>query len=175
MSELQLREVTLHYEQFGQGHDVVWVAGGGSLGSDWHKYQIPFFEPHFRNTTFDNRGIGQTSCDEPMPWPLEKFSQDTIALIEQVCEPPVVAGGDLVRQCHRPAGGDRPTRPRAVGHRHGHRVAQHRLGVGLPGGRDRAAQGAVVARRDVRRHALRRDALPGEGARRPRALAEAAR
>ena len=51
---------SIFYEQFGAGHDIVWVSGGGSLGSDWHRYQIPFFEPRFRNTTFDNRGIGQT-------------------------------------------------------------------------------------------------------------------
>lgn len=79
----------IHYDQFGEGHDVVWVSGGGSLGSDWHKYQMPFFEPHFRNTTYDNRGIGQTTCDEPMPWPLAKFSDDAAALIEQICAPPV--------------------------------------------------------------------------------------
>ncbi|MCZ3389702.1 MAG: alpha/beta hydrolase [Actinomycetia bacterium] len=89
MAKCDVPGASMHYEQFGEGHDVVWVAGGGSLGSDWHKYQMPFFEPHFRNTTFDNRGIGQTTCDEPMPWPLEKFSADTIALIEKVCEPPV--------------------------------------------------------------------------------------
>ena len=80
---------SIHYDVFGEGHDVVWVAGGGGLGSDWHKYQMPYFENHFRNITFDNRGIGKTTCDEPIPWPLAKFSQDTISLIEQVCEPPV--------------------------------------------------------------------------------------
>ena len=80
---------TIYYDQFGTGHDVVWVSGGGSLGSDWHKYQMPYFELHFRNTTFDNRGIGATTCDEPMPWPVEKFSADAISLIEQICEPPV--------------------------------------------------------------------------------------
>jgi 3-oxoadipate enol-lactonase len=80
---------SIAYEQFGEGHDVVWIAGGGGLGSDWHKYQMPYFEHHFRNTTFDNRGIGGTTCEEPMPWPLVKFSDDTSALIEQVCEPPV--------------------------------------------------------------------------------------
>ena len=45
---------------------------------------MPYFQAHFRNTTFDNRGIGQTTCDEPIPWPLAKFSEDTISLIEQV-------------------------------------------------------------------------------------------
>ena len=93
MSRCEVPGASIFYEQFGSGPDIVWVAGGGSLGSDWHPYQIPFFENDFRNTTFDNRGIGQTSCDEPMPWPLAKFSDDTAALIEATCEPPVTLVG----------------------------------------------------------------------------------
>ena len=80
---------SIHYEQTGTGPDVVWVSGGGGLASDWDPYQIPYFKGDFRNTTFDNRGIGDTTCDEPMPWPLAKFGDDTAALIEAVCEPPV--------------------------------------------------------------------------------------
>ena len=58
-------QATVHYEQFGEGPDIVWVSGGGDTGSRWHRYQIPHFELRFRNTTFDNRGIGGTTCDEP--------------------------------------------------------------------------------------------------------------
>jgi pimeloyl-ACP methyl ester carboxylesterase len=81
--------VTIHYEQRGAGDDIVWVAGGGSPGSDWHPYQMPHFERSFRNTTFDNRGIGATTCDRPQPWPIEEFAGDTAELIRGVCEPPV--------------------------------------------------------------------------------------
>jgi len=86
-------EATLHYEQFGEGPDIVWVSGGGGLGSDWHRYQIPHFERSFRNTTFDNRGIGKTTCDAPLPWPVEAFARDTAELIEAVCDPPVALVG----------------------------------------------------------------------------------
>ena len=82
-------EAEIFYEQFGQGPDVVWVAGGGSLGSDWHPFQIPYFQRFFRNTTFDNRGIGGTTTTTDMPWPIEVFARDAAELIEAVCEPPV--------------------------------------------------------------------------------------
>lgn len=86
-------QATLHYDRSGDGPDVVWVSGGGSPGSDWHAYQVPYFERSFRTTTFDNRGIGATSCDRPLPWPIEDFARDTAELIQGVCEPPVALVG----------------------------------------------------------------------------------
>jgi pimeloyl-ACP methyl ester carboxylesterase len=82
-------ESRLHYEQFGSGPDVVWISGGGDAGSRWHRYQIPFFETEFRNTTFDNRGVGRTTSEAPLPWTLDAFARDTAELIEAACEPPV--------------------------------------------------------------------------------------
>ncbi len=93
MPEIECSETTIHYEQFGEGPDIVWVAGGGGLAADWHPYQIPYFEGAFRNTTFDNRGIGRTICEKPMPWPLEAFALDTAELIRAVCDPPVALVG----------------------------------------------------------------------------------
>jgi len=60
-------EARIHYVQHGIGPDIVWVSGGGGLATDWHPYQIPFFEPDFRCTTFDNRGIGATECGSRCP------------------------------------------------------------------------------------------------------------
>ena len=93
MPKLSGSTATLHYEQFGAGPDVVWVSGGGDTGSRWHKYQIPFFEAGFRNTTFDNRGIGATECHAPPPWSMADFATDTAELIEAACAPPVAAVG----------------------------------------------------------------------------------
>lgn len=93
MGKLAGSEAAIHYEQFGQGPDIVWISGGGDTGARWHPYQIPFFERAFRNTTFDNRGIGATVCDAPLPWPIEAFATDTAELIEAVCEPPVAVVG----------------------------------------------------------------------------------
>ncbi len=86
-------EAQIAYQQSGDGPDLVWVAGGGSRGSDWRVYQTPFFDPHFRSTTFDGRGIGDTTCDLSQPWPIEAFGRDVAELIEAVCEPPVAIVG----------------------------------------------------------------------------------
>ena len=93
MGEFRGSQATIFYEQEGHGPDIVWVAGGGSRGSEWQRYQTPHFAPRFRNTTFDSRGIGQTTCDRPMPWPIEDFARDTAELIREVCEPPVAIVG----------------------------------------------------------------------------------
>ena len=93
MPQFDGSEATIHYEQIGSGPDIVWVAGGGGLAADWVPYQIPFFRQDFRNTIFDNRGIGETTTDVPLPWPLEVFARDTAELIEALCTPPVALVG----------------------------------------------------------------------------------
>jgi pimeloyl-ACP methyl ester carboxylesterase len=93
MPQFEGSEATIHYEQIGSGPDIVWVAGGGGLATDWVPYQMPAFREDFRNTIFDNRGIGQTTTDVPLPWPLEVFARDTVELIEAVCTPPVAIVG----------------------------------------------------------------------------------
>ena len=93
MPRLELPHVSLHYEQFGEGPDIVWVAGGGGRGVSWHRHQVPAFEADFRCTTFDNRGIGLTKCDEPLPWTIADMAEDVARLIEAACEPPVVVVG----------------------------------------------------------------------------------
>jgi pimeloyl-ACP methyl ester carboxylesterase len=93
MPTFSASEAEIFYERFGEGPDVVWVAGGGSMGSDWHPFQIPHFERRFRNTTFDNRGIGRTTSRTDMPWPIEVFARDAAELIAGVCAPPVTLVG----------------------------------------------------------------------------------
>ena len=96
-------QATIAYATFGEGPDIVWIAGGGDVGARWHRYQIPYFEAAgFRSTTFDNRGIGATRCDQPLPWAVEDFARDTIEMIEAVCRPPVslvgLSMGSLIAQ-----------------------------------------------------------------------------
>ena len=95
-------ESRVSYEQSGAGPDVVWIAGGGDVGARWRKYQTPYFDRAFRNTTFDNRGIGATICDAPTPWTFTGFALDTAELIEAVCQPPVavvaLSMGSLIAQ-----------------------------------------------------------------------------
>ena len=81
----------IHYEQVGEGPDVVWVSGAGGTYDSWG-YQLPDFQ-EFRNTTYDTRGVGSTTCSTPQPWPIEDFARDVSDLIEAVCEPPVALVG----------------------------------------------------------------------------------
>jgi pimeloyl-ACP methyl ester carboxylesterase len=93
MSRLSLDDVDLYYEQRGAGPDLVWLAGGDQPGSDWNLFQIPAFESSFRNTCYDARGVGQTRSHRQPPWPMHEYGLDCCALIETVCEPPVVLVG----------------------------------------------------------------------------------
>lgn len=93
MATLTTDDVTLHYEQTGDGPDIVWICGGGGLPeATWIRYQLPQFGD-FRNTVFHNRGIGRTECRQELPWTISDFARDTAALIEQVCSPPVITVG----------------------------------------------------------------------------------
>ena len=78
----------IHYEQTGAGPDIVWVGGGGTMGRDWQRFQTPHFDRAYRSTVFDNRGIGQTTCSAPLPWPIEDFANDLAELTRSVCRGP---------------------------------------------------------------------------------------
>jgi pimeloyl-ACP methyl ester carboxylesterase len=95
MPHFQGSEARIWYEQVGNpdGRQLVWVGGGGTMGRDWHRFQTPHFSGQFRNLVFDNRGIGDTSCAAPMPWPIERFSHDLAELIAGVCGGPVILIG----------------------------------------------------------------------------------
>jgi thioesterase CepJ len=93
LAELITEELTLYYEQHGDGPDIVWVSGGGGLPEPtWLTYQVPDF-PTFRNTVFHNRGIGRTECTAPLPWTMADLARDTAALIQEACDPPVIVVG----------------------------------------------------------------------------------
>lgn len=83
----------IYYAQTGQGPDLVWVGGGGTCGVDWQRFQTPHFDGRYRNTVFDNRGIGSTTCSDPAPWSIEHYSNDLAELIRNTCRPPVTLVG----------------------------------------------------------------------------------
>ena len=98
MSFLDLEQSRIFFEQFGEGPDIVWLAGGDMPGSSWHEFQLPAFGG-FRNTTWDARGVGQTSSKTPGPWPISVHASDCIALIEQHCKAPVYLIGLSMGSC----------------------------------------------------------------------------
>ena len=69
MPYVETPDTRLFYEQSGPAGapDIVWVGGGGTKGRDWQRFQTPHFDPKFRSTVFDNRGIGATTSSVPMP------------------------------------------------------------------------------------------------------------
>ena len=85
MPHLQGSEASIYFEQVGSGPDIVWVGGGGTCGKDWHRFQTPHFVGRFRNTVYDNRGIGATKCEKPMPWTIEHFATDLADIIRHAC------------------------------------------------------------------------------------------
>ncbi len=89
MPELELDDVTLFYEQSGDGPDIVWLAAGDNPGSNWRRFQTPAFDDRFRSTTYDARGVGATRSSTPPPWDIAEHAADVAVLIEQVCTPPV--------------------------------------------------------------------------------------
>ena len=67
MPALRLADVTLDYEQFGEGPDIVWLSGGGGLGTAWHEYQIPSFEGSFRTRRSTTAGSARPCATRRRP------------------------------------------------------------------------------------------------------------
>ena len=77
--------------QQGEGPDIVWVPGGDSPAEAWRP-QMEHFADRFRSTSYDPRGVGETTSD-PAPWTIADFARDCAEIIEQCCKPPVVLTG----------------------------------------------------------------------------------
>jgi len=77
--------------QLGSGPDIVWVPGGDSPAEAW-RAQMQHFADRFRSTSYDPRGVGETTSD-PAPWTIADFARDCAEIIERCCEPPVVLAG----------------------------------------------------------------------------------
>jgi pimeloyl-ACP methyl ester carboxylesterase len=93
MTVLETTDASIHYEQSGEGPDIVWLAAGDQRGSIWRRYQVPSFDTEYRSTTYDARGVGQTVSAQPPPWPIAEHAADVIRLIEERCAPPVALVG----------------------------------------------------------------------------------
>jgi len=81
----------LRVAQIGGGPDIVWVPGGDSPVEAW-KGQMMHFSGQFRSTSYDPRGVGETTSD-PAPWTIADFAHDCAEMIEAKCRPPVILTG----------------------------------------------------------------------------------
>ena len=88
---LNTSSASMRVAQKGEGADIVWVPGGDSPSEAW-RHQMDHFAHSFRSTSYDPRGVGETTSD-PAPWSIADFARDCAELIEAVCEPPVILCG----------------------------------------------------------------------------------
>ena len=172
MPELKLPDVTLFYEQRGEGPDIFWLAGGDQPGSDWHLWQTPAF-PEFRHTTYDARGVGRTVSHNPPPWPMALYGEDCRRVDRGRLRRAGLPRRALDGLAHRTAGLPRPSRPGPLGRAHGHVRAGDRLRARVGGGGSRVPAPGRPAEPALRDDALRRLHVPDRRPGRRRALGEA--
>jgi aminoacrylate hydrolase len=73
-------DAEIHVEVTGAGPDLLLVAGLGGRGAFWTQ-QVQDFAAHFRVTTHDHRGCGQSSPGKAI-WGAEQMAEDLIALMD---------------------------------------------------------------------------------------------
>ena len=74
--------VDLLVEQTGEGDDVLFISGLADEGACWVD-QVSGLSDRYRVTTFDNRGVGQSSTPEG-EFRITDFATDTLALMDSL-------------------------------------------------------------------------------------------
>src|SRR3989338_4873439 len=75
-----INNITIYYEQHGEGHDLILIGGLTSDHQVW-KSTLRLFSKHFRVLIFDNRGAGQSTTPD-FPYTMEMMAQDTLQLMD---------------------------------------------------------------------------------------------
>ncbi|MGH2966674.1 MAG: alpha/beta fold hydrolase [Solirubrobacterales bacterium] len=65
--------LSMYFEDHGAGDPVLWLAGTGTCGDMWNRFQLPAFTDRYRCITMDLRGAGKTDA------PLEPYSMSIMA------------------------------------------------------------------------------------------------
>jgi pimeloyl-ACP methyl ester carboxylesterase len=82
--ELSTGEVTLAYEEFGEGDPIVLVCGCGQPAVGWHLEVVPaLVAAGYRVVTFDNRGVAPSSSP-PAPYSIDDMVGDTLGLLDHL-------------------------------------------------------------------------------------------
>jgi 3-oxoadipate enol-lactonase len=79
---IQINQISLYYESFGQGEPLLFIHGLGSSIRDWEN-QIPRFAERYRVVALDLRGHGR-SDKPPGPYSSKLFADDIAALIRSI-------------------------------------------------------------------------------------------
>jgi len=78
-----VNNINLNYEDRGHGETIVWIAGTGSGGAVWDRWQIPHFSKSHRCITFDLRGTGGSDSPET-GYSVRTFADDVIGLVDHL-------------------------------------------------------------------------------------------
>lgn len=101
MPDMNLGDVTIHYEEAGSGPAYIYCHGLGGNGAMFAAEEFPLYAQYFRVVSWDNRGLGQSSAAAQYNVPL--YASDLARLmdhlgIEQALVHGVSWGGVLVQQ-----------------------------------------------------------------------------
>lgn len=93
MPKVQLRNgLNIHYQQIGQGPDLVMIHGLSGNLAVWHLQIIPMLWDHFRILTYDLRGHGYSDTP-PAGYSLDDMADDLLELLDMLeIEQPCLAG-----------------------------------------------------------------------------------
>jgi pimeloyl-ACP methyl ester carboxylesterase len=81
MPTIEANGVTLHYLQMGSGPDLVMLHGLSGNLAVWHLRMVPLLQEHFRVTTYDLRGHGNSSMP-PSGYTTRNMATDLCALLD---------------------------------------------------------------------------------------------
>jgi pimeloyl-ACP methyl ester carboxylesterase len=80
MPTVHTNNITMHYEEAGQGEPLLLLHGLGSSSDDW-ELQIPVFAQHYRVIAPDARGHGR-SDKPPGPYSVPLMAADALGLLD---------------------------------------------------------------------------------------------
>lgn len=101
MPDVNLGDVTIHYEEAGTGPAYVYCHGLGGNSSQFVADDMEFYARHFRTVAWDNRGLGRSSAAAKYSVPLYASDLDRLLAhlgIERALVHGVSWGGVLVQQ-----------------------------------------------------------------------------
>jgi pimeloyl-ACP methyl ester carboxylesterase len=81
MPMIQSNGVELHYLQMGEGPDLVMLHGLSGNLAVWHLRMVPLLQQHFRVTTYDLRGHGNSSMP-PSGYSTRNMALDLSGLLD---------------------------------------------------------------------------------------------
>src|SRR6476620_3690653 len=75
--------LSMYFEEHGDGEPVLWLAGTGTCGDVWTRFQLPAFTDRYRCITMDLRGAGKTDAPTE-PYSMSMMAKDVEGLIRHL-------------------------------------------------------------------------------------------